>query len=113
MASGGKAVECETSGPCVASFRFSGAAGWYELNVQYFDQNDGASTFKVFVGNQLVDQWIADDNLPNSKISGDTSTRRQIGLLALRPGDEIRIEGTPDGQERAAFDYVAIDPSRE
>jgi hypothetical protein len=28
--------------------------------------------------------------------------------IALRPGDEIRIEGTSGGAERAAFDYVEL-----
>jgi len=28
--------------------------------------------------------------------------------LALRPGDDIRIEGTPDGEEYAPLDYVEI-----
>jgi len=108
-ASGGKAVECNTAGTtCVASFRFERPAGWYELDVQYFDLNDGESKFRVFVGKQLVDEWIADDELPSSRIGGDTSTRREIPGLALRPGDEIRIEGTPNGYEPAPFDYVSI-----
>ena len=38
----------------------------------------------------------------------DSSTRRRITGLALRPGDEIRIEGIPDGAERAPLDYIEI-----
>jgi alpha-glucuronidase len=108
-ASGGKAVECTTpKQTCVASFRFERPAGWYELDVQYFDLNNGNSTFRVFVGKQLVDEWVADDDLPSAQIGGDTSTRREIPGLALRPGDVVRIEGTPNGGEPAPFDYVAI-----
>jgi len=59
----------------------------------------------------MVDQWMADDDLPSSQIGGDTSTRREIPGLALRPGDVIRIEGTPDGGEPAPFDYIAIHAS--
>ncbi len=108
-ASGGKAVECEApKQTCSASFRFERPAGWYEMEVQYFDLNDGRSTFRVFVGNQMVDEWVADDSLPSSQIGGDTSTRREIHGLALRPGDVIRIEGRPESGEPAPFDYVAI-----
>jgi alpha-glucuronidase len=108
-ASGGKAVQCQaTERPCVARFRFDRPAGWYEIDVQYFDQSNGESGFGVLVGNQLVDQWVANDDLPSSKIGGDASTRRQIPGIALRPGDEIRIRGTPDGGELAPFDYVEI-----
>jgi alpha-glucuronidase len=113
-ASGGKAVECPPTAPsCVAAFRFERPAGRYDLGVQYFDQNNGASKFKILVGGQPVDSWTADDHLPAVKIGGDSSSRRWITGLALRPGDEIRIEGVPDGAEHAAFDYVEVRPSVE
>jgi alpha-glucuronidase len=112
-ASGGKAVECAAPNEtCVASFSFKRPAGWYELDVQYFDLSNGNATFRVFVGKQLVDEWVADDELPNAQIGGDTSTRRAIPGLALRAGDIVRIEGTPDGGEPAPFDYVSIHASQ-
>jgi alpha-glucuronidase len=64
------------------------------------------------VNDQTVDEWIADDHLPALKPNADSSTRHRITHLALRPGDEIRIEGTPDGQEFAPLDYVEIHPGR-
>jgi alpha-glucuronidase len=76
--------------------------------VQYFDQNNGQSKFRVFIGEQQVDEWIADDHLPATKPGGDSSTRHRITGLALRPGDEIRIEGIPDGAEKAPLDYIEI-----
>ena len=108
-ASGGQAIECvPPARECSATFRFAGAAGWYELDVEYFDQNNGKSKFRVLIGDQVVDEWIADALLPASKPGGDASTRRRISGQALRPGDTIRIEGTPDGEEFAALDYVEI-----
>jgi alpha-glucuronidase len=113
-ASGGKAVECAPPATkCSAAFRFEGAAGRYEMDIQYFDQNNGRSKFRVLVGDQVVDQWVADDHLPATKPGGDSSTRRRIFGLALRPNDDIRIEGVPDGEEHAALDYVEIHASPE
>jgi alpha-glucuronidase len=108
-ASGGKAIECE-SARCSASFKYDGASGWHTIRVQYFDQSNGISHFKFFVGNQLVDEWAADDRVPErrAKVDSSSSTRRTITGIALRAGDEIRIEGIPDGVERAAVDYVEI-----
>ena len=109
--SNGKAVECPASaGTCTVSLTFQGAPGWYEVDVQYFDLNNGESQFRVFVGTQKVDEWVADAHLPGSRPNGDTSTRRSIPGLALRTGDEIRIEGVPNGQERAPLDYIEIYP---
>jgi alpha-glucuronidase len=111
-ASGGKAIECAPPAlKCSATFPFDGAAGKYEVDVEYFDQNNGQSKFRVLVGERVVDEWVADDHLPATKPGGDSSTRRRIPDLALRPGDSIRIEGIPDGEEHAALDYIEILPS--
>ena len=113
-ASGGKAVECAPPAQkCSATFRFDGAAGQYEMDVEYFDQNNGKSKFRVLVGDKVVDEWMADDHLPATKPGGDSSTRRRIFGLALRPGDNIRIEGVPDDEEHAALDYVELHASPE
>jgi alpha-glucuronidase len=111
-ASGGKGIECVKSSACTASFRFDGTAGIYEMDVQYFDQNNGESTFRVFIGTQQVDEWVASDHLPATKPGGDSSTRHRIPGLALRSGDEIRIEGIPNGEERAPLDYVELHSAR-
>jgi alpha-glucuronidase len=108
-ASGGKAIACPVA-QCAASLVFDGAPGWYSLRVQYFDQNNGVSRFRLWVANQLVDEWAADDRLPTRKINSSASTRRVISGIALRPGDRIRIEGKPDGGEKAAVDYIEVVP---
>ncbi len=78
------------------------------MDIVYFDQNNGNSSFRLLVGDQVVDEWTANGILPATKIGGDSSTRRRIRGLALRPGDEIRIVGSPDKEEHAALDYVEI-----
>ena len=88
-----------------------GDAGWRDVIVQYFDQQDGVSHFRVWVANQLVDEWAAADRLPARKVDSSSSSRRVIRSLALRKGDEIRIEGVPDGRETAALDYIEIVPA--
>jgi alpha-glucuronidase len=110
-ASGGKAIECAVA-RCVASFAHDSAPGWYTLQVRYFDQNNGASRFRLWVANQLVDEWAATDlRLPTRKIDGSSSSRRTVSGIALRPGDEIRLEGLPDGGETAAIDYIEVQPN--
>lgn len=110
-ASGGKAIVCPQSAqPCIAKVPFTGTTGRYEVDVEYFDQNNGVSRYQVFVGNHLVDQWIADSWLPATQPNGDSSTRRRVSGVALREGDELRIKGFPDEGERAPLDYVEIRP---
>lgn len=91
--------------------KFTGKSGWYDLDVAYFDENDGVSAFKLYVNDQLVDQWLADDNLPHDEPSGHTSTRHSTPNIALRPDDLLRLEATSNAGEHAAVDYIEITPA--
>jgi alpha-glucuronidase len=113
-ASAGKAVVCPQARRfCAAETKFEGAAGWYEVDSEYFDQNNGVSQFRLFLNDQLVDEWPAALGLPTAEPNGDSATRHLTKGLALRPGDTIRIEGIPDRGERAPLDYIEIHPSQE
>jgi alpha-glucuronidase len=106
-ASGANAIEC-TVAKCQAAFTFEGDGGRRDIVVRYFDQLDGVSRFRVWVGSRLVDEWSAADRLPTRRVDSSSSSRRLIRGVALSKGDEIRIEGMPDGRETAALDYVEI-----
>ncbi len=106
-ASGGKAIECE-SARCAAAYIHTGGAGWYTIHVRYFDTNNGVSRFRLSVAGQMIDEWDAPDHVPTRRVDGSSSARRTIQGVALRKGDEIRIEGIPDGGETAALDYIEI-----
>jgi hypothetical protein len=91
--------------------KYDGKPGWFRVSVSYFDENDGASKFRLFVADQVVGEWTAAETLPDSKPNGHTSTRFQTGRVALRPGDVIRVEAAADGGDRAAIDYLEIEPA--
>jgi alpha-glucuronidase len=106
-ASAGIIVVCET-GKCVASTQFQGEPGWYNLRVQYFDMPSGVAKFRVFLNEQLLDQWAAADHFPARKIDASASVRRTIPGIALRKGDRIRIEGEADRDDPAGLDYIEL-----
>jgi len=81
------------------------------VTVRYFDVNNGAAKYRVRVGTQLVAEWSGTDLVPTRRIDSASSSHRVIPGLALRPGDQIRIEGTPEGGETAALDYIEIRPA--
>jgi hypothetical protein len=100
-------VNPENKGAVV--LKYDGKAGWFNLSTRYFDESDGQSQFTLLVAGQKVDEWKADDTLPDDEPNGNTSTRHETRRVALRPGDEIRIEAVADNGERAAIDYLEID----
>ena len=104
-ASGGTAITCQEK-LCSAALRHAGPAGWYQLRIQYFDMPAGAARFRVTVAGKLVEEWTADDHLPARRLDASAGKRHIIETLALRPGDEILIEGIPDGKDPAALDFV-------
>jgi alpha-glucuronidase len=110
-ASDGKAISCPAA-RCSASFAFDGAAGRYTVRVQYFDQNTGVAHFRAFLGSQRLDEWTAAERLPTARLDSSSSTRRSIPGVVLQPGDQIRIEGVPEGREPAALDYVELIPEK-
>ena len=112
-ASGGKAVECATATACSATFRYNGAAGIFQVRVRYFDQNNGMAHFRALVATKVIAEWAATDRVPSRKIDSSSSALYAIQGIALRPGDEIRIEGTPDGGETAALDYIEMEPNEK
>jgi alpha-glucuronidase len=109
-ASGEKAVEC-TATSCTANFRYDGKTGRYDLTVRYFDVNSGVARYRARVEGVVVGEWVADDSVPTRRIDSSSSARQVIEDLALKPGDQIQIEGTPEGGETAALDYIEIRPA--
>jgi alpha-glucuronidase len=124
-ASGGKAVTCQgttsvvppsaskaqgASAPesCAAEWTYSGAAGRFEIAVQYFDLQGGDAQFSLSVNGKPAAAWIANAKLPTATLHGDNSTRFTARGVELKPGDVIRIEGAPDGGDPAALDYIEI-----
>jgi len=111
-ATDGKAVECNrTAGACTAAWKFNGARGTYTINVRYFDQNDGVANFAMKLNGKQIDAWEASDTLPSKQIDGSSSTRHQLAGITLNPGDTIQIDGTPNGGDKAALDYIELVPS--
>jgi alpha-glucuronidase len=111
-ASRGKAVTCGEAA-CSAEWTWVLPAAHYNIAVQYFDLPRGAASFTLLVNNHPQATWKADANLPSTRPNGDNSTRHTLENIALNPGDTIRIEGTPDGSDPAALDYIELTPLRD
>jgi alpha-glucuronidase len=106
-ASGGKAVECAAA-KCAATFLYRGAPGVFQIRVRYFDQNNGIARFRALIGNKVIAEWAAADRVPTRKIDGSSSALHVLEGIPLKDGDAIRIEGSPDGGETAALDYIEL-----
>lgn len=109
-ASGGKAVACVNHASCSASLVWNKPDGWYNIAVQSFDLRSGVSQFTLQVAGHKIDAWSADENLPDNRMNGNTSTRHTVHNVALHRGDTLVLTGKPDGMEPAPVDYIEVTP---
>ncbi len=93
---------------CSAEWTYTAQPGIFNLAVRYFDLLGGAAKFSLLVNGKILAAWTADASLPSQGPHGDNSTRYTARSLQLKPGDVIRVEGTPDGSDSAALDYIEI-----
>ena len=101
--------------PGQASAAFMGSEGQYDITVTYFDEYDGISSMAMFLNNQLLEQWLADEN-PTCRDCASPNERtlrsRAVATgLELFPGDEIRLESTVNQYEYGRFDKIDFTPS--
>jgi fibro-slime domain len=111
-ASNGNLIKVGTAGQTgTASTNFSGTTGTYNVNVWYFDESDGASTYKVFVNNVQVDTWVADKNTTgSSNADATTRTMRTIPNVSIAHAVQVRIESTANNAEWARVDCIEFVP---
>ena len=109
-ASGGKAVTCAAA-TCAVTLDYTGATGAFDVAVQYFDEANGASRFRLFINAREVDGWTASEDIATREPNGHSATRHVSRGVRLTSGDAIRIEGMPDRTEPAPLDYVEIAPA--
>ena len=111
-ASRGRAGICNSTSSCSGEWTYSGAAGHYDIAVEFFDLLGGAAKYSFAVNGRELVSWTANALLPSRNLHGDNSTRMVIHQVELKPGDLIKIQGIPDGNDKAAIDYIETVPSR-
>lgn len=88
-----------------ASFIYNGSTGDYNLEISYYDENDGSSEFSLYVDNELQSSWVANEDTPNDYVS-DSNRRIKVVPLSITEGSLVTIKGKHNLSEKAAIDYV-------
>jgi alpha-glucuronidase len=109
-ASRGRAVACgDAHELCSAEWTWEGKAGTFDVAAEYFDLRGGTAKFALLVNGKSIAGWNGDGDFPSRRPNGDNSTRMTVRGVELKAGDVIRVEGAPDGEDRAALDYVEVE----
>jgi uncharacterized protein YkwD len=96
--------------------KFAGEPGTYQVEVGYYDENDGKSPASVTVAGNKA-QFTFDQNLGSSLPAASTHTSKVTHpSITLKNGDSFNLYGKANGGEHARFDYIdfirsdAVDP---
>ena len=115
-ASGGQLIRRRDSGgyPATASTEYKGPAGNYDIAVSYFDESDGISSLAFLLNDEMLDQWMADEDPTCSDCAspGASTLRTRVVARGIRllPGDKIALQGTGEHYEYARFDKLTVSP---
>lgn len=85
-----------------ATYQFDGSDGLCGIAVGYLDEGDGAGTFRLLVGEEVVYSWMADES------SSDTYMIKEIPGITLTNGAQISIESIKQGGENGRIDYMEL-----
>jgi lysophospholipase L1-like esterase len=95
----------------IATTRFRGSSGIYNVVIGYFDENDGRSSLSVQVGSNLASVRF-DQNLGSGGVSDRNLVRRTLFEgIQLTAGEPITLTGTVDENEFARIDYIEFIPA--
>ncbi len=77
------------------------------MSVTFFNEKKGAATIAVSVNDELLDRWVASEEVDEITVHKLPSTVR------LKTGDEIRIDFLTGGKMRCRIDCIDITPVTE
>ena len=102
-------VQTTDSGSVTATFM--SYPGAYDLEIYYFDENDGSSSYTLQVDGATVDTWLAESDFNSDKPHDNCRTCRKVYAVELAQGSEITVQGISDGAEHATLDNIVVKTS--
>jgi hypothetical protein len=109
--SGSSAQYVQTAGSGSVTTTFTGYPGDYDLEIYYFDENDGASSYTLLIDGVTFDTWRAESDFNSAEPDDNCRTCRKIHAVGLQNGSVISIQGVQDGTEYASVDNLVIKTS--
>ncbi|SFM11662.1 Lysophospholipase L1 [Gracilibacillus orientalis] len=99
-------IKVPSSGTGTASYTFAEASGTYDIQVNYFDENDGESNYSLYVGDTLIGSWTADRDLASAGADSISLTNKNFENVSIQKGSLIKIEGNFEHYEAARVDRL-------
>ena len=106
ISSGGAHIFLGSSSSGIAEGVFDGEAGSYEVNIVYYDENDGLSPLSVTVAGNTQNFVLNEDLGYADPVSNTLTERITHSTIQLQQGDTFTIAGESEGDEYARIDKI-------
>ena len=83
-------------------------SGTYDLEISYFDENDGDAQLQVELNGTPVGNLLLNENTSSDAPTEDTRREYVIEDLLILPTDSITIRGAADDGEWARVDFITF-----
>lgn len=94
-------VKTEGTGSAVSTFDL--ATGVYDVIISYVDEKKGQGNIALWVGGKKKASWKLDEDV-------DCWRRKTVSKVKIKKGDEIKIVGIANGDEKARIDFIEFVP---
>ncbi|NER29804.1 MAG: hypothetical protein F6J89_19840, partial [Symploca sp. SIO1C4] len=112
VASGGELITLLGSGSDTgtATAHFNGASGTYNVEITFFDENDGEGNLAVNIGSNQA-SLLLNDNLGSGGVTNNNKVTTQIfSNVEISNGELITITGNAEAAEWARVDQIKFIP---
>lgn len=83
-------------------------SGTYDLEISYFDENDGEAQLQVLINDTVRGDLLLNENTSSGFPTEDTRREYEIEDLSIQLSDTITIRGNADGNEGARVDFITF-----
>ena len=95
-----------------ATMTFGCSTGLYDINLGYFDENDGNSRYEIKLNGAVIDTFTAGDDLGSALAEEQTRVERTVKTAySIANGDIISVKSYRDNKELGRFDYIEFTES--
>ena len=99
-----------TSSTGIAKFNFTLPSGRYDIDVRYLSESVGQNTYIMYIANNQIVAWLGKDRDDQWHMLSEQKWHAPRNI-AIKNGDEIRIEALSDNGSLVIFDYIEFTES--
>lgn len=113
FASGGKVLKAKSEDlqkSLKLNSTFTGASGTYDVEIGYYDGNEGIAQMLASVGGVEIDSWLLDQDLGVKEVALENFATRRIEGVMLNTGDIFKLESRREDNDYGFIDYIKFTP---